>query len=52
MMSVEFASAQKDAEPVRHDAAVTSSESALGVGVAGTTAAGWLGHEILTQQSK
>jgi hypothetical protein len=48
MMSAEAASAQKDADPVRQEAAGASAEAALDPGAAGAGVAGWLGHELLS----
>ena len=48
MMTVETASAEKDVEPARPMATGSSPEVVQGDGQAGTIAAGWLGHELLS----
>ena len=47
MLTAESASAQKDAEPARHDATAASPEAALDGGYSGAT--GWLDHDLLSR---
>ena len=48
MMTAETASAEKDSEPARPGPTAASPEVSHDGGYAGTVAAGWLGHELLS----